>query len=322
MKKHLFYIFLLFSVKSYSQFAPAAGETGSTAIYKDSSIFINWAVSCSVQRGLMNIAIPDSGFAYSGDSTMATEKAMENGVVSLGDGGVATCTFSFPISNGPGFDFAVFENSFTNNFLELAFVEVSSNGSDFFRFNSTSLTDTILQLGPFEYIEPNKINNLAGKYRLGYGTPFDLQELSGIDSLDITKITHVRIIDVVGSINTMYATRDGTGRKINDPWPTQFFTGGFDLDAIGVIFQDNPQNSTTIKNNQVFIYPNPCKQNEKINIFGNTKIKKLEIYDVFGKLISTKVDLNSFQILLNPGNYFIKIFSTDETEIHKLIITP
>ncbi|MFN5629401.1 MAG: hypothetical protein ACK48W_08950, partial [Bacteroidota bacterium] len=71
MKNYLIVAFTFIVKISCAQFAPAAGEIGSTAIYKDSSVFINWAVSCSVQRGLMNIAIPDSGFSYSGDSTMA-----------------------------------------------------------------------------------------------------------------------------------------------------------------------------------------------------------------------------------------------------------
>jgi len=51
-------------------------------------------------------------------------------IVSLGDSGVADVTFAGAIYNGPGADFAVFENGFLNAtndslaFLELAFVEV------------------------------------------------------------------------------------------------------------------------------------------------------------------------------------------------------
>jgi hypothetical protein len=32
-----------------------------------------------------------------------------------------------------------------------------------------------------------------------------------------------------------YASYDSQGHQINDPWPTNFPTGGFDLDAVGVI---------------------------------------------------------------------------------------
>ena len=36
----------------------------------------------------------------------------------VGDGGSAILTFDTPIANGPGFDFAVFENGFSDTFLE------------------------------------------------------------------------------------------------------------------------------------------------------------------------------------------------------------
>jgi hypothetical protein len=68
------------------------------------------------------------------------------------------------------------------------------------------------------------------------GTPFDLDELSGVSALlNIDAVTHVRIIDVVGSLNDLYASRDSLGNKINDPWSTPFASSGFDLDAVGVI---------------------------------------------------------------------------------------
>ena len=60
-------------------------------------------------------------------------------VVSLGNGGSITLTFAEPIRNGAGFDFAVFENGHVDTFLELAFVEVSSDGAVFVRFDSTYL---------------------------------------------------------------------------------------------------------------------------------------------------------------------------------------
>ena len=83
--------------------------------------------------------------------------------------------FDPPIENGDGFDFVVFENSFSDNFLELAWVEVSSNGIDFIRFENFSLTPS--QVSPFGFIDPTNINGLAGKYKQGFGTPFDLQSL-------------------------------------------------------------------------------------------------------------------------------------------------
>ena len=61
--------------------------------------------------------------------------------------GEITATFNeAPIVNGPGPDFATFENGFSQGwtspfiFAELAYVEVSSNGTDFIRFPTHSLT--------------------------------------------------------------------------------------------------------------------------------------------------------------------------------------
>ena len=101
-----------------------------------------------------------------------------NGIVSLGDGGYAVLSFERPIKNGPGWDFAIFENSFSDTFLELGLVEVSSDGLNYFQFESTSLTQDTLQIDAFGSINPEMINNLAGKYRATFGTPFDLEELA------------------------------------------------------------------------------------------------------------------------------------------------
>jgi hypothetical protein len=139
----------------------------------------------------------------------------------------------------------VFENSFSDTFLELAYVEVSSNGADFVRFPSVSLTQATTQVGGFGTLDPTNIHNLAGKYRGGFGTPFDLADLIPLASptLDLDSITHVRVVDVVGRINAApgnpgYSpSLDADGRIINDPYSTPFPSGGFDLDGVGVINQ-------------------------------------------------------------------------------------
>ena len=221
-------------------YAPAAGQPGSTAIARDSSLFLGWASGYQdLVRGPVDISDLPSGFASHGEGTDALGPADAHvdsfPVVSLGDGGRITLTFDSPITNGPGADFAVFENGIIDGFLELAHVEVSSNGTDFFRFASVSLTSASTQVGSFDLLDPTNLHNLAGKYRRGFGTPFDLAELSGRSGLDIAAITHVRIWDVIGSIDPLYRTLDSLGNPINDPWPTNFITGGFDLDAVGVI---------------------------------------------------------------------------------------
>ena len=233
--RYISLILTLPAIVMNAQFAPPAGVQGTTAIHKDSSIFVNWATSCEVELGTEDISNPQSPIVSTGDQLMAIGEP-GSGVVSLGDGGYAILSFENKIINGPGWDFAIFENAFSNNFLELAFVEVSSNGVDYFRFPATSLTQDTIQIGPFDDIQDaEKINNLAGKYRANYGTPFDLDELSEIENLDVNAISHVKLIDVVGSINDGYCSFDNLGNKINDPFPTPFPSSGFDLDAIGVI---------------------------------------------------------------------------------------
>jgi len=221
-------------------FAPPAGEPNSTAIHMDDPDFIAWATGVTIERSFIDINDRAMGYAFYGEPNNALGKAVGSSyaVVSLGDGGVATVTFENPIANGPGYDFAVFENGFDDTFLELGFVEVSSNGNDFFRFNAISLTPTDTQVDSFGSIDANNVHNFAGKYRQGYGTPFELEELKDVDSLlDVSRVTHVRIIDVVGCIQVGYCSYDFRGHRVNDPWPTPFHTSGFDLDAVGVMHE-------------------------------------------------------------------------------------
>lgn len=219
-------------------YPPQAGEPGSTAIPADSICFRDWAISCQANFGPQRIDEPTGALAGAGALTYAIGKADAPLCISLGDGGEAILQFSAPIYNGEGFDFAVFENGFLQAggaFLELAFVEVSSNGIDYFRFPSVSLTDTNQQIESFGLIDASNINNLAGKYISGFGTPFDLSDIADNELLDKQRITHVKIIDCIGSIDTNFASFDANGNVINDPWPTPFESGGFDLDAVGVI---------------------------------------------------------------------------------------
>ena len=189
-----------------AQYPPAAGMQGTTAIHADSSCFVAWAIGIEIERGYINMAdttysIEGNNKASHGNPFDAIGKA-NNSVVSLGDKGVAIITFEYPIINGDGWDFAVFENGLNDNFLELAFVEVSSNGIDYFRFPSVSLTQTENQTGGFGSSDPTLIHNLAGKYRVYYGTPFNLDDIEDDISLDKQNITHVKIIDVGGSIDS------------------------------------------------------------------------------------------------------------------------
>ena len=152
-------------------------------------------------------------------------------VVSLGDGGQITLTFPVPLTDGPGADFAVFENAFSEDFLEFAFVEVSSDGTNFVRFPCHTLsTNPVDAYAATGWTESAAIGGLAGKHTQGLGTPFDLRSLAGAPGLDLRRVTHVRIVDIPGD----GSVTDSYGNAIFDPFPT-FGSGGFDLDAVGVL---------------------------------------------------------------------------------------
>lgn len=214
-------------------FAPAAGQPDSTAIDANDTAIVAWATG--FENYIEGMELADSwtdanralGFAGNSDGT---NKGHSTDIVSLGRGGEITLTFDQPIANGEGYDFAVFENSFSHTFLELAWVEVSSDGVNFYRFPNYSFTEN--PVGGFNSVDPTNINGLAGKYKGGFGSPFDLEALKGQAGLDVNAITHVKLVDIVGD----GAALDSLGQVIYEPYPTRQ-SAGFDLDAVGVINQ-------------------------------------------------------------------------------------
>jgi len=299
---------LIFCFDAKAQFPPPAGQPGSTAIHADSSCFVGWAVTCTVQRGYVNISdttaiAGSSNRASYGSSTDACGKA-DNIVVSLGDKGIAVLTFEFPIVNGPGWDFAVFENALNDTFLELAFVEVSSNGTDFFRFPSVSLTQTNTQTASFGGTEAEKIHNLAGKYRGMFGVPFDLDELTDNLLLDKNNITHVRVMDVGGSINPLYGSTDFAGTIINDPFPTPFESCGFDLDAVGVI-HNTQTNIGSFQPAAIRVYPNPASDVVCIEGF-NGELTEITCTSMFGTVMNLPKETSQcFNLSMLPSGIYL-----------------
>lgn len=294
-----------FAIDNVNQplFAPKAGVEGSTAVFRDDARIKSWATKATVERGPQNIAVLESPLASVGTEANVVGKA--NGqVISLGDGGSIVLEFANPIRNGAGFDFAVFENGFSFNnleFLELAFVEVSSDGERFVRFPAVSNTDLTSQVASFGAIDARYIHNLAGKYVSNHGTPFDLEELKDSAGLDLENIRFVKLVDVVGNINPMFASYDRNGNAVNDPWPTDFASSGFDLDAVGVLNE-----GVTSLNDQIFAfqaYPNPFTTQINLNKSG-----EVSVYDMWGKKIfeseenTTTIDTDSWQ----SGIYVLK----------------
>lgn len=205
-----------------------AGTAGTDAIAHTDPRFVNWASGhLDYDFGANVVAQWRTPAKAYGPATTDTLD-----IVCLGDNGKITLYFPHPIRDGDGADFAVFENSFSNTFLELAFVEVSSDGVNFFRFPNASLsTGTV---GGFGSVDATNISGFAGKYKIGFGTPFDLASLPDSPLLDREHVCFVRLIDIVGD----GSAKDSSNRTILDPYPTTG-SAGFDLEAIGVIHQNS-----------------------------------------------------------------------------------
>lgn len=296
----------------YAQsFHPAPGNPGTNAIRKDSSCFVSWASGGTVTRGFLDIAdttivASGSNRASYGNLNLALGPATGSvtDVLSLGDSGVATLSFDQFITDGPGYDFAVFENGFMDDYLEMAHVEVSSDGIHFFRFPSTTEIPLTTQSSNASYTDCRMIDNLAGKYRLGYGTPFDLSDLPNDPNLNKSAVTLVRIIDVIGSISG-HVTTDQYGTAINDPYPTAFESGGFDLEAIGII--NGTLGVDDLETLNVKVFPNPAADYIQIIVNGEAD---LSLYSTDGRLILTKKQLNSTFISMDEfatGMYYLQV---------------
>ncbi len=247
------------AVKAIGIFPPAAGQPGSTAIAAGDPGILGWATSViSYSPGTdvdLQFQTPLKALGPAGNSDGASA-GFSFDIVSLGNGGTITLGFDTPIANGPGYDFAVFENSFSDTFLELAWVEVSSDGSSFFRFPGFSLTPA--PVNAFGSMDPTDLEGLAGKYRGGFGMPFDLEWLAGTPGLDLGSVRYVRLVDIVGDGSAandlnpsslaawlglggpaelpdpLLQIALGAPAAIFDPYPT-IGSGGFDLDAIAVL---------------------------------------------------------------------------------------
>ena len=296
-----------------AQFAPAADEPGSTAIHSSDATISFWANNVEeIKRGWLDIADTSMGKVDFGAPEDALG-ASNTSLVSLGDSGSITLSFPFTITDEPGFDIAVFENTFPSvpfqddhYFVELGHVSVSYDGVNFINFPATSLTDTTTQLDPFGYINVREVNNLVGKYEAGYGVPFDLNEI-GIDSIRYLKIT-----DAVGTMIDSLASRDNFGNKINDPYPTPFASGGVDVEAVAALNQLNVVAISEIDAmKEVTVFPNPVFQSEILHIQGSkNKVYSVEMFDLLGKRVLSSRALGSTEIetiVMLKGAYFLKV---------------
>ncbi len=294
----------------HGPFCGAVGTEDCNAIKADSSAIVAWATGVTVTRGPRNIANPDLGLAATGTESNAIGRATLNDVydvVSLGDGGSALVTFAHPIRNGEGPDFAVYENGFSDNSLELAFVEVSTDGQRFVRFPATCLTQTETQLGNAGQTDPTNLNNIAGKFRIGYGTPFDLEELRDSTGINIDSIVFVRVVDVVGSIDPQYGTYDAYGHIINDPWPTPFEASGYDLTGVAVLHENASATGIDEVMTVEGIWPNPTA--DRVNV-SMRHAAEVVLFDLTGRQVASysfREGLNTLDLTnLKSGVYMLR----------------
>jgi len=179
-------------------------------------------------------------------------------VLALGHGASITITFGGSVPYGPAGNFAVFGNAFldmssalagrgggtnhvyynsgTNlvpvargyNFIwtKLAFVDVSSDDTNWARFPATYLnTDLLFEATVPDSTQhwisqdPTMIDGLAGKTVLQYGTPFSLAVLTNNPSVlsgavNLNNVRYIRFTDVIGG----GSTTDQFGNAIYSPY--------------------------------------------------------------------------------------------------------
>jgi hypothetical protein len=185
-----------FVYKLVDAFPPASEEGDCDCVDGDDDAIVAWATSVNK--------------TYGGDVADRWKTDSLEGVCSMGNGGVFDYFFNPPISDGVGADFVVGENGFRNNasgliFAELFYVEVSSNGVDYLRFDSVSLTT---ESGPFLALDPGEVYGLGSTqiayYTANFRQPYDLAWLRNKKEIldgkvDLSAISHVRYVDIPGT---------------------------------------------------------------------------------------------------------------------------
>ncbi|HOO71476.1 MAG TPA: Ig-like domain-containing protein [Spirochaetota bacterium] len=237
---------------------------GDDHLDRDDSSIIAWPSACAefipgLDRTSASPAFDDTGAALNG----------EDGFINIGNTGSLTLVFDPPLCDGTGPDLAVFENGFSTTgglTAEYGYIEVSSDGHKFARFDTATLRD------PASVPDPDTIMSgwdttldwgVMGKYPAGTGDLFDLEWLKNKREVvegrvDLDRISHVRIVDIIGIDETRlmgpdesswpradhkglissslgnYDSSGSFGNTIFDEYPT-VGTGGLEIDTIGAL---------------------------------------------------------------------------------------
>jgi len=197
--RYLLFVFVVFSCEIQEK----GVEIDSIPFnYFSSPLFKCWASGyldyIKGENLLIDWTIPEKALGKASDSVYD--------IVSLGEGGRITLSFNKTIYNGKGYDFV--------------------------RFDTETLWDTTVD--SYGMMDSSRLKGFAGLHKVGYGTPFDLDELKEKENvingkIDLNNIRFIRVVDIIGDGRE----RDSKNNLIYDPYPTNG-SSGFDLDAIGV----------------------------------------------------------------------------------------
>ncbi len=126
---------------------------------------------------------------------------------------------------------------------------------------------------------------------------------------------------MIGSIDTAIGTRDAHDNIVNDPYPTAFFSAGFDLNSIGVIHNiltdTNTNSSARITKSNIELYPNPSSHFIKLTSKSVVQdYASFVIYNPLGQIVMHKVQFDLKDAInieqLPSGKYHIQIYSGNQ----------
>lgn len=172
----------------------------------------------------------------------------------------------------------------------------------------------------FQSVIDDSLNYFFADMSIAEGTNFNWSYPSWPSHLDHIMITN-ELFDELGNSNTIVETI-----RVDD-----FMVGGFsafdskvtDHRPVGIRFEPNSTNTTTISDNRKWlsIYPNPAKQFLNITFENAIDNIQLELYNINGQLLKTKVINNqqvSYQWDISDvpnGLYFVKLSNFNGLQI-------
>ena len=92
------------------------------------------------------------------------------------------------------------------------------------------------------------------------------------------------------------------------------------------LYSDNNLKTNTLENTNPYIslYPNPFNNSLTLKTTLNNHIDSIELYDISGRIVLTKTEINASSKMLNlegltSGSYFVKITTNKGTITKKII---